>query len=277
MKNVEMKKDEDIIAYARRVLKVVWGRIAGIALIEVVITTLAAVAIGAIFYTVNTSNQDYFNWDVDFQNPDTAVFGTLQSDAWIPFIVIVAVTLLIMLFAYIATISVVTHNKSFKEAIKFGITRGFHAVPVLLLSFLLVLVGGVPSLLIIVLALMMESALTLLFVLLALVLLVLPIVLSLRTFFVVFVWIENQKETAWSIIKKSFALTKGSVSWMILLFLLVFGTINSILSEDTGSITLSLIQIAAMVGLVTPVLYSVMYAIYESAKRKNGKTPVTEK
>ena len=269
-----MKKTPSIPAQAKKIFTTTYARVAGVALIG----ALANIAMLSIIDTLLSLHYSTVDSTVDLA--DLPLSATLT-----PLIGTGILAILAMLIAIITGVSIATiliNNKSFTKAIGFGITKGLKSIPVQLLFALLLLAGSIPSLLIIFLgSLMASEILSFLFILLGICLILLPIAILVRGMFVVFIWVERQKEQAWAIIKKSFALTKGTVGWMIVLSIAVIiiavGIVNLLLltglatievpisAEDLSTITDELISIF----LIIPALHALVYALYQHAKKHN--------
>ena len=271
-----MKKTTSIPAQAKKIFTTTYGRVVGVALIG----TLANIAVLSIIDALLSLH--YSTVDSTADLADLPLSATLTPLIGTGILAILALLIAIITGVSIATILI--NNKSFTEAMGFGITKGLKSIPVQLLFALLLLAGSIPSLLIIFLgSLMASEILSFLFILLGICLILLPIAILVRGMFVVFIWVERQKEQVWAIIKKSFALTKGTVGWMIVLSIAVIiiavGIVNLLLltglatigvpisAEDLSTITDELISIF----LIIPALHALVYAIYQHAK-KHGKS-----
>ncbi len=273
-----MKKTTSIPAQAKKIFTATYGRIVGVSLISTLANIAVIVAMEALI-------------DLNYSAADaTAYFAdaTLSLTFFAPLIGTSMLTaLLILLIAIITTASISTiliNNKSFTEAVGFGITKGLRSIPVQLLFTLLLLAGSIPSMLTIFLgSLIASEGLATLFIILGASLLLLPMVILIRSMFITFIWVEQQKEQAWAIIKKSFTLTKSSVGWKIVLSIAIIaiaaGIIHPLIPaalsilgiplsvEDLSTFTNDLVTIF----LFMPTLYALLYAIYQHAK-KRGKS-----
>ena len=274
-----MKKTTSIPAQAKKIFTTTYGRIVGVSLIST-LANIAVVVAMEVLIDLNYSASDTIAYFAD---------APLSFTFFAPLIGIgTLTTLLILLIAIITATSISTiliNNKSFTEAVGFGITKGLRSIPVQLLFTLLLLAGSIPSMLTIFLgSLIASEGLSVLFIILGASLLLLPTILLIRGMFITFIWVEQQKERARAIIKKSFALTKGAVGWKIVLsviilaigvgiihplILAVLSTLGTPLSaEDLSSFTDDLVTIF----LFMPALYALLYALYQHAKKRGKST-----
>lgn len=276
---LSMKKATSIPDQAKKIFTTTYGRVAGISLIGALANIAVVIAMEALLDHNYAANIDYTTFDTTASFADLPIAPLIGTG--------ILATLLILLIAIIVGVSITTilmNNKSFAEAIGFGITKGLRSIPVQALFALLLFAGSIPGILIIFLgALMASETLSLLFIALGACLLLLPIVILVRGMFIVFIWVEQQKERAWAIIKKSFALTKGSVGWMVVLGIAVIaagaGTVGLLLlvglsalgiplsTEDLSAISDEVIS----VFLTIPALYALLYAIYQHAKTRGKR------
>ena len=277
-----MEQNNSILTQTRQIFKTVYTRIAGIMFVNTVLSTALYIGMTAgILYFMFGAN--YLT--LDFKNLDSSLTGPISNIPWLLIIgIAVVVILVLLLIAFITTASITAvlfRNMSFTESVRFGATKGLRSIPVQMLVLLLPLIGSIPSFLIIFLGLLTENeVMALVFILLGAFLFLLPLVLFIKSIFAIFVWLENQKERSWSIVKKSFALTRGVVSWMIILLVFVLiiagAIINSFLillinivpasNTITEMVALNLVS----VFFTMPIWYAALYAIYEHAKKHNG-------
>ena len=275
-------------AHTKKVLFATYTRIVAILLVSVVITFLVGVGL--------TEGMFYSATGLHYLAPDFAsVFMEMSSDSrWIVLFgisIVVLAMLSLSLITFItsaAVASVLIRNTSFRESIIFGITKGLRSVPVQALFFVLLFLSSIPSFLVILIASSMANGvLAMLFLLLGMTLLLLPFLIALRSTFVIFIWLENQKMKAGDIMKKSFALTRGSVVWMMVLTLVLAGVGAAIMypiltlvffelailvlpfsfsAETFSAITDQVISIF----LFGPIVYALFYTLYVYAKRQSG-------
>ena len=273
-----MKKTTSIPAQAKKIFTTTYSRVVGVSLIGT-LANIAIVVAMETFIDLNYSDSDVMAYFADMPLSLT-FFAPLIGTS-------ILTVLLIILIAIITAASIATiliNNKSFTEAIGFGITKGLRSIPVQILFALVLLAGCIPSILIVFLgALMASEGLSVLFIILGALLLLLPTILLVRGMFITFIWVEQQKERARAIIKKSFALTKGTIGWMIVLSIVIIaiGTgiahllllpglsliETSLPTEDLSAIADEIVSIF----LFIPVLYALLYALYQYAKKHNKR------
>ncbi|MCY4577264.1 MAG: hypothetical protein OXB96_02450 [Candidatus Kaiserbacteria bacterium] len=283
---MRMKKNESYIDYTAQTLKRVWGRLVGIDFVFLVallltlfafLAPLFATGIMAAVGDINTT--DYATIESGGSDAPLQGLTALPSIGTISVVIVMLVVVMIIaLFSTAAKARVLTHNTSFGESIKFGIIRGIKLLPVIILANILSFVASIPSMLLLFGGIQSLSDATttgVILLVVAAILLLLPFIIFLRTIFILFIWAEDQSKAAWTIIKESFALTKKDVSWLLLLFILLYSTIGipiQKLFDLVGDIGGALLNFALTIGALTPFYFSVLYILYEYAKKHTNAT-----
>ena len=268
-----------MLGQAKKVLQTTYARIAGISFMSVLIGTLVNTAAtkGVIYTTPGLT--EYLNF-----NPTSITEMSLPtielSGLGISIIILTALLLfLITIITAVAGAAVIVKNESFTKAITFAATKGLRSIPVQILFILLMVVGSIPGILITTIGAVSGSILLVL--LGALLLILILFTLLVRSMFFMFIWVEDQKERAWFIIKQSFTLTRGSIGWMIVLFLIIaiiaiiiihpilllllsIPTKALLTHEATSALTDHLISILLMI----PITYAITYTLYVRAKER---------
>ena len=252
--------NSSILTHTKKVFFGVYGRIVAILIISAAVILASAVPLGV---------------GAGLSHPFGALWTVLTGIG----IGIFATFITFLTAAAIAFVLI--RNKSLLESIKFALTKGLRSIPVQLLFLGLLLVSSVPSILLILFALeMLDTGSGLLFMALGVLLLLLPFFLGLRFVFVVFVWLENQKMQAWSIVKRSFTLTQGPVVWRILLSLVVIGVgaaiihpllvslLSALLALPSGENLSMIVDQILSIFLLAPLMYALFYTLYVYAKQQ---------
>ena len=279
-----MKKNISIFTHAKKVFFVTYVRIVAILIVSVAATFLVGIgSVAELFYYVTGLN--YFTPDFFSVFLDTSSGAPWMVPLGISISILAMFLLLLITFVTSATTAfVLVRNTSFLESIKLGVTKGLRSIPVQALFLALLVVSSVPSFLLILLSLRIANdvngALALFCILLGALLLLLPFFIGLRFAFVVFIWLENQKARAWSIVKKSFVLTQGTVIWMMVLAIVLAGagamiihpvlvlllsTLPVLPSGDTLS---AIVDQIISIFLLTPIMYALFYTFYVQAKKR---------
>ena len=273
-----------------KIAKKTYLRIVGIGLVS----TIASIAVGTgivsliSYLTPDTSHSTVNLKDIDLGSL-TSVTEPLSSTALSPSVIgIIVVAFLVLFFITFATlasiVATLVHTMSFTQSIMFGLVRGFRSIPVQLLVGLLIFAGTIPGVLITTLAVLMFSTLNpiigILFFIFGILLFLLPLLIMIKSVFVLFVWAEGKQKHAWSMVKRSFALVKGLVFWLLaflILMLAVAGEIfNSslVLSLNALSIAGPNVNIAVThltsIFFTLPFFYIIMYISYTHAKDQNS-------
>ena len=66
--------------------------------------------------------------------------------------------------------------------------------------------------------------------------LVVSIIISVRLMFICFVWVENQNQRAWSIVKNSLVLTKGKTFLLLLLLIVIAAAASGVINSGITQI-----------------------------------------
>lgn len=275
------RNNTTIIERSEKIIKRVYSRIIVVNVLHIVGAILLIIIITILTLVGGTielplQNQTLSDAAVGLGGLSTANITELNLPIVSITIGILAYIILLPLLSVLlsaAKAAILVNDVPFGESIKFGFTKGFEAILPAIIPTLLILgsmlLAGVTLFVSIslIVGVYTTAAVKILVGIVTAILLIffalVSIMINLRSKFIYFVWITNQKQKAWWIVKKSFALTKGTTFWIIVLFSTIFTTIGLIGATITGVIGL-LISI-----LIAPVYWSVLNAIYESAEKKS--------
>ncbi len=279
-----MKKNISIFTHAKKIFFVTYVRIVAILIVSVAATFLVGIgSVSELFYYVTGLN--YFTPDFFSVFLDTSSGAPWMVPLGISISILAMFLLLLITFVTSATTAfVLVRNTSFLESIKLGVTKGLRSIPAQALFLALLVVSSIPSFLLILLSLRIANdangALALFCILLGALLLLLPFFIGLRSVFVVFIWLENQKARAWSIVKKSFVLTQGTVIWMMVLAIVLAGAgamiihpllvllLSTLAVLPSGDTLSAIVDQIISIFLLTPIMYALFYTFYVQAKKR---------
>ena len=292
------KKNQGVLDYVDdgvALFEKTWKRIAGVEAISMVVSAVILVVTVVVFFIflgATLFNDALLTEAMLTGDAATYLTSGLSSQALLSAGIILLISGIALTMVGVAMdlakIMVLMKKVPFVKSFGFGIKNMWKGFLIVLSKQLLVLVAmvcvGLPvfvllNALIPVLGLEQWSPLSwgsFAAILFAVILLLLPIVVGLvmtiRFYFVLFVWAENQNLRIWSVIKQSFALTKGSVFWTVVLLysmVVVASWIVSFFFSLVGPLGL-LLLIATIILVITPMYWAMQYALYEYAKQRHG-------
>lgn len=269
-----MKKNIDIFAHTKKVLFATYGRLVALLLLNVAVIFVIFVPWIVLWGSAGFSQGLLGVGLIDSPGTMWMVFFGISASIFGMFIAFITSA---------AVASVLIRNTSLLESITFGVTKGLRSIPVQLLLLVLLFVSSIPSFFLMLFASgITDSVLAVTLFLLGVFLLLLPLLIGLRSVFIVFVWLENQKTKAWSVIKKSFAITRGAVIWMLLLALVVVGVgaaivhpllvllLSVLTTLPSEGILSSVVDQLISIFLFMPVVYALLYTLYVYAKKQSA-------
>lgn len=265
MKGKQEAIENNIVDLTKKTMRRVYFRIVGVEVLVTVFNTMVVIAGFVAFATLffGGSNAAVLSGD------GLSVTGQMISGGIIIGVIAMVLMIFISLFSYVAGLSVLVRNVSFKRSLKEGFRKWYKLIPVSALLFFLHSVSVVSLLLIALGVLVMFVNLGgLLLSISGLLLMPVAVYLLVRAVLAYFVWAENQKMRARKVIKTSFHLIRGRIFWIALVISFFIGIATSAVSLfNSESVGMILFATIVSLAIIKPISWSLLYALYESAKK----------